>query len=67
MCGSILESSIKALVFFFAKHILLAMGYTPLQISAVNLSGAYRGNLFQFGASGGVSDSHAKAGSEADN
>jgi len=32
-------------VFFFAKHILLLMGYTPLQISAVNLSGAYLGNF----------------------
>ena len=26
----------QGVVFFFAKHILLAMGYTPLQISAVN-------------------------------
>ena len=32
-------------VFFFAEHILLLMGYTPLQISAVNLSGAYLGNF----------------------
>ena len=32
-------------VFFFAEHILLAMGYTPMQISAVNLSGAYLGNF----------------------
>lgn len=32
-------------VFFFAGHILLAMGYTPLQISALNLSGAYLGNF----------------------
>jgi len=32
-------------VFFFAKHILLAFGYTPLQISAVNLSGAYLVNF----------------------
>ncbi len=32
-------------VFFFAKHILLAMGYTPVQISAVNLSGAYLVNF----------------------
>ena len=32
-------------IFFFAKHILIAMGYTPLQISAVNLSGAYLVNF----------------------
>ncbi len=32
-------------IFFFAKHIWLAMGYTPLQISAVNLSGAYLVNF----------------------
>jgi hypothetical protein len=32
-------------IFFFAKLIFLAMGYTPLQISAVNLSGAYLGNF----------------------
>ncbi len=32
-------------VFLVAKHILLLMGYTPLQISAVNLSGAYLGNF----------------------
>ena len=35
----------QSVVFFFAKHILLLMGYTPLQISAVNLSGAYLGNF----------------------
>ena len=35
----------QSAVFFFAKHILLLMGYTPLQISAVNLSGAYLGNF----------------------
>ncbi len=32
-------------VFFLAKNILIAMGYTPLQISAVNLSGAYLANF----------------------
>ena len=32
-------------IFFFAKLILLAMGYTPVQISAVNLSGAYLVNF----------------------
>jgi len=32
-------------VFFFAKHILLAVGYTLAQISAVNLSGAYPVNF----------------------
>jgi hypothetical protein len=32
-------------IFFFAKLILLAMGYTLAQISAVNLSGAYLGNF----------------------
>ncbi|MGB7533864.1 MAG: hypothetical protein WA977_12975 [Halobacteriota archaeon] len=32
-------------IFFFAKHILLAMGYTLAQISAVNLSGAYLVNF----------------------
>ena len=32
-------------IFFFAKHILLAMGYTTVQISAVNLSGAYLVNF----------------------
>jgi hypothetical protein len=32
-------------IFFFAEHILLAMGYTPVQISAVNLSGAYLVNF----------------------
>jgi len=32
-------------VLLVAKHILLLMGYTPLQISAVNLSGAYLGNF----------------------
>ncbi|NMX22066.1 hypothetical protein C5S30_06475 [ANME-1 cluster archaeon GoMg4] len=35
----------QSAVFFFAKHILLLMGYTPLQISVVNLSGAYLGNF----------------------
>jgi hypothetical protein len=35
----------QGVVFFFAKHILLAMGYTPLPKSAVNLSGAYLGNF----------------------
>ncbi|MEA2074196.1 MAG: hypothetical protein U9O85_00410 [Euryarchaeota archaeon] len=32
-------------IFFFAEHILIVMGYTPVQISAVNLSGAYLGNF----------------------
>ena len=32
-------------IFFFAEHILLAMGYTPVQISALNLSGAYLVNF----------------------
>ena len=32
-------------IFFFAKLILIAMGYTPAQISAVNLSGAYLVNF----------------------
>ena len=32
-------------VFFFAQLILLAMGYTPWQISAVNLAGAYLVNF----------------------
>jgi len=32
-------------IFFFAKLILLAMGYTPMQISALNLSGAYLVNF----------------------
>ncbi len=32
-------------IFFFAEHILLAVGYTPVQISAVNLSGAYLVNF----------------------
>lgn len=32
-------------IFFFARHILLAMGYSPLQISAVNLSGAHLMNF----------------------
>ena len=32
-------------IFFFAKLILLAMGYTLAQISAVNLSGAYLVNF----------------------
>jgi len=32
-------------IFFVAEHILLLMGYTPVQISAVNLSGAYLGNF----------------------
>ncbi|MBA7536310.1 hypothetical protein ES705_28573 [subsurface metagenome] len=35
----------QGVIFFFAKHILLAMGYTPVQISAVDLSGAYLGNF----------------------
>jgi hypothetical protein len=32
-------------VFAFARVLLLLMGYTPLQISAVNLAGAYLGNF----------------------
>ena len=32
-------------VFFFAEHILLLMGYTPVQISAVRLPNAYLGNF----------------------
>lgn len=32
-------------VFFFARHILGALGYTPLQISSVSLSGAYLVNF----------------------
>ncbi len=35
----------QSAIFFFAKLILLAMGYTPVQISAVNLSGAYLVNF----------------------
>jgi len=35
----------QVVVFFFARLILLTMGYTPVQISAVNLSGAYLGNF----------------------
>ena len=35
----------QGVVFFVAKHILLLMGYTLVQISAVNLSGAYLGNF----------------------
>ena len=35
----------QGVIFFFAKHILLAMGYTPVQVSAVNLSGAYLVNF----------------------
>ena len=35
----------QVVVFFFAKLILLTMGYSPVQISAVNLSGAYLGNF----------------------
>ena len=35
----------QSVVFFFAQHILLLMGYTPVQISAVNLSGAYLANF----------------------
>jgi hypothetical protein len=37
--------SYQSTVFFFAKYILLLMGYDPLQISAVNLSRAYLGNF----------------------
>jgi uncharacterized MnhB-related membrane protein len=32
-------------IFFVAKHLLLSMGYTQLQIAAVNLSAAYLGNF----------------------
>ncbi|MBE0516394.1 MAG: hypothetical protein IBX41_03230 [Methanophagales archaeon] len=32
-------------IFFVAKHVLLSMGYTPVQIAAVNVSGAYLGNF----------------------
>ncbi|MEA2075589.1 MAG: hypothetical protein U9O85_07655 [Euryarchaeota archaeon] len=32
-------------IFFFAEHILIVMGYTPMQISALNLSGAYLVNF----------------------
>ncbi|MGB2840904.1 MAG: hypothetical protein WBC40_00250 [Halobacteriota archaeon] len=32
-------------IFFFAKHILLSMGYTPVQVSALDLSDAYLGNF----------------------
>ena len=35
----------QGIIFSFAKLILLAMGYTPVQISAVNLSGAYLVNF----------------------
>jgi len=35
----------QAAVFFVARHVLLAMGYTNAQISAVNLSSAYLGNF----------------------
>jgi hypothetical protein len=35
----------QAAVFFVARHILLLMGYAPVQISAVNLSGAYLVNF----------------------
>ena len=35
----------QSVVFQFARYILLFMGYTSLQISAVNLSGAYLGNF----------------------
>jgi len=35
----------QGVIFSFAKLILLTMGYTPVQISAVNLSGAYLGNF----------------------
>jgi hypothetical protein len=40
-----LTASILGAIFFFAKLILLAMGYTPVQTSAVNLSGAYLANF----------------------
>jgi hypothetical protein len=32
-------------IFLVAKHLLLSMDYTPVQISTVNLSGAYLGNF----------------------
>ena len=32
-------------IFFFAEHILLLLGYSPVQISTVNLAGAYLGNF----------------------
>jgi hypothetical protein len=35
----------QGVIFSFAKLILITMGYTPVQISAVNLSGAYLGNF----------------------
>ncbi len=35
----------QGVIFFFAKLILLAMGYTLAQISAVNLAGAYLVNF----------------------
>ena len=35
----------QSAVFLVAKHILLIMGYTLVQLSAVNLSGAYLGNF----------------------
>jgi len=35
----------QAAIFFIARYILRALGYTPLQISAVNLSNAYLGNF----------------------
>jgi hypothetical protein len=35
----------QTMVFGFARVILLLMDYTPQQISAVNLSGAYLGNF----------------------
>ncbi len=35
----------QCVVLFFAAQILLASGYTAVQISAVNLSGAYLGNF----------------------
>ena len=35
----------QTVVFSFARIILLLLGYTPLQIAAVNLSGAYLGNF----------------------
>jgi hypothetical protein len=35
----------QGVIFFFAKLILITMGYTPVQISAVILSDAYLGNF----------------------
>lgn len=35
----------QSAVFGFARVLLLLLGYTPLQIAAVNLSGAYLGNF----------------------